>query len=106
MKTHLIAAQRDSHHLLQPRESLDFHSQNGALFNRPGRGFPPKSFRRQNDSPAGQHNVVDIDRIRQGLDVRTTVSFPCLFRSAPSPLTHIEVMLRNIPNKITQVKEL
>lgn len=25
-------------------------------------------------SPVGQHNVVDIDRIRAGLDVRTTVS--------------------------------
>ncbi|KFY22567.1 hypothetical protein V491_02762 [Pseudogymnoascus sp. VKM F-3775] len=35
-------------------------------------------------SAAGQHNVVDVDRIRQGLDVRTTI------------------MLRNIPNKIDQ----
>ncbi len=26
------------------------------------------------NSPVGQHNVVDIDRIRAGLDVRTTVS--------------------------------
>ena len=26
------------------------------------------------NSQVGQHNVVDVDRIRQGLDVRTTVS--------------------------------
>lgn len=31
-------------------------------------GRPPFS------SSVGQHNVVDVDRIRQGLDVRTTVS--------------------------------
>ena len=30
--------------------------------------------RRYNENPAGHHNVVDIDRIRQGTDVRTTVS--------------------------------
>ncbi|KFY81382.1 hypothetical protein V500_11473 [Pseudogymnoascus sp. VKM F-4518 (FW-2643)] len=41
-------------------------------------GRPPFS------SSVGQHNVVDVDRIRQGLDVRTTI------------------MLRNIPNKIDQ----
>ncbi|KFY15247.1 hypothetical protein V492_02134 [Pseudogymnoascus sp. VKM F-4246] len=35
-------------------------------------------------SAVGQHNVVDVERIRQGLDVRTTI------------------MLRNIPNKIDQ----
>lgn len=28
------------------------------------------------NSQVGQHNVVDVDRIRQGLDVRTTVSLP------------------------------
>ena len=32
--------------------------------------------RRYNDNPSGHHNVVDIDRIRQGTDVRTTVSYP------------------------------
>lgn len=30
--------------------------------------------RRYVDNPSGHHNVVDIDRIRQGTDVRTTVS--------------------------------
>jgi len=57
----------------------------------PGRGIsrrislPRYNSKRQNsphggnrssytNSPVGQHNVVDIDRIRAGLDVRTTVS--------------------------------
>jgi hypothetical protein len=33
-----------------------------------GTGRPPYN------SSVGQHNVVDVGRIRQGLDVRTTVS--------------------------------
>lgn len=57
-------------------------------------GRPPFS------NAAGQHNVVDVDRIRQGLDVRTTVSF---FRPALSHLLiWLQIMLRNIPNKIDQ----
>ncbi|KAI9761197.1 MAG: hypothetical protein M1840_001997 [Geoglossum simile] len=40
--------------------------------------------RHDQDYTAGHHNVVDIERIRRGLDVRTTI------------------MLRNIPNKIDQ----
>ncbi|KFZ06983.1 hypothetical protein V501_06887 [Pseudogymnoascus sp. VKM F-4519 (FW-2642)] len=43
-----------------------------------GTGRPPFG------SSVGQHNIVDVGRIRQGLDVRTTI------------------MLRNIPNKINQ----
>ncbi|MCJ1287610.1 hypothetical protein MMC26_006962, partial [Xylographa opegraphella] len=46
---------------------------------------PHKSGPRHNhEYSSGHHNVVDIERIRQGLDVRTTI------------------MLRNIPNKIDQ----
>jgi len=46
---------------------------------------PPKTGARHNlDHSSGHHNVVDIERIRQGVDVRTTI------------------MLRNIPNKIDQ----
>lgn len=46
---------------------------------------PLKTSSRQNlDHPSGHHNVVDVERIRQGVDVRTTI------------------MLRNIPNKIDQ----
>ncbi|MCJ1435175.1 hypothetical protein MMC27_004546 [Xylographa pallens] len=40
--------------------------------------------RHNHEFASGHHNVVDIERIRQGLDVRTTI------------------MLRNIPNKIDQ----
>ena len=40
--------------------------------------------RQHNECLSGHHNIVDIERIRLGLDVRTTI------------------MLRNIPNKIDQ----
>ena len=46
--------------------------------------LPHKYMGRHSDYPSGSHNIVDIERIRQGLDVRTTI------------------MLRNIPNKIDQ----
>lgn len=46
--------------------------------------FPHKFMGRHGDYPSGHHNIVDVERIRQGLDVRTTI------------------MLRNIPNKIDQ----
>lgn len=59
--------------------------------------FPPTPFspnrrtamrmgggRNDHDYNSGHHNVVDVERIRHGLDVRTTI------------------MLRNIPNKIDQ----
>ena len=42
------------------------------------------NLRQHSDCLSGHHNVVDIERIRLGLDVRTTI------------------MLRNIPNKIDQ----
>ena len=38
--------------------------------------FPSKFMGRQSDYPSGHHNVVDVERIRQGLDVRTTVGDP------------------------------
>ncbi|KAL8829706.1 MAG: hypothetical protein Q9191_001859 [Dirinaria sp. TL-2023a] len=46
--------------------------------------------RSPNEYPSSHHNFVDVERIRQGLDVRTTI------------------MLRNIPNKIdqTMLKEI
>lgn len=37
--------------------------------------------RRYNENPSGHHNVVDIDRIRQGTDVRTTVTYPASSRT-------------------------
>lgn len=49
----------------QPRASMytTFHQ----------RGSPKAVGRRDNDYPPSHHNVVDIGRIQQGLDVRTTV---------------------------------
>ena len=35
--------------------------------------FPSKLMGRQTEFPSGHHNIVDVERIRQGLDVRTTV---------------------------------
>ncbi len=37
------------------------------------RGQGPMAVRRYPDNSSGHHNVVDIERIRQGTDVRTTV---------------------------------
>lgn len=48
-------------------------------------------------------HAINLDRIREGLDVRSTVSFHL---SAARPISHIvslQVMIRNIPNKITSV---
>ena len=36
--------------------------------------IPRPGARHHNDYSSGHHNVVDVERIRQGLDVRTTVS--------------------------------
>ncbi|MCJ1472839.1 hypothetical protein MMC13_001488 [Lambiella insularis] len=47
-------------------------------------GLNKGMLRQNNEYGSGHHNVVDIERIRQGLDVRTTI------------------MLRNIPNKVDQ----
>ncbi|PMD43807.1 hypothetical protein L207DRAFT_631842 [Hyaloscypha variabilis F] len=44
------------------------------------------NYRRNQPNTNGNHNVVELDNIRFGVDVRTTV------------------MLRNIPNKVTQVE--
>ena len=37
-------------------------------------GQPKLSGRQYHDNPSGHHNVVDVGRIRDGIDVRTTVS--------------------------------
>ena len=48
------------------------------------------------------HNVVSTERIRQGLDVRTTV---CYMNSTlkARKANLLQIMLRNIPNKIQQI---
>ena len=47
------------------------------------------------------HNIVNTERVRRGLDVRTTVRRLCLV-CCPQILTMQKIMLRNIPNKIQQ----
>lgn len=58
---------------------------------------------RVNRSPyynaGGHHNHVDVCRIRDGIDVRTTVSW---MGSQPGLCLHLQIMLRNIPNKVDQ----
>ena len=64
--------------------------------------------RRGSDAgPNHHHNMVDVGRIREGLDVRTTVSLhwglvSCLQRSYS--VFRLQIMLRNIPNKLDQVR--
>ncbi|KAL9587557.1 MAG: hypothetical protein Q9212_000134 [Teloschistes hypoglaucus] len=59
-------------------------------FRQNTRGAIRQGARNVQDYSGGHHNVVDVDRIRKGADVRTTI------------------MLRNIPNKIdqTMLKEI
>ncbi|KAL8632267.1 hypothetical protein Q9189_002057 [Teloschistes chrysophthalmus] len=59
-------------------------------FRQNTRGAIKQGARNVQDYSGGHHNVVDVDRIRKGADVRTTI------------------MLRNIPNKIdqTMLKEI
>ncbi|KYK54535.1 meiosis protein MEI2 [Drechmeria coniospora] len=71
-------------------------------------GFGKPDTRRQNamrisrssyHNVASHHNHVDINRIRDGIDVRTTVC-TCI----PGNVYHLirKIMLRNIPNKVDQ----
>lgn len=59
------------------------------------------------DIRSNNQNAVDTERIRLGLDVRTTVSFSSVEPRGvfnkywTNPVT--KIMLRNIPNKIDQV---
>ena len=58
---------------------------------------------RENENGSSHHNVVDVERIRNGLDVRTTVHLS--EREMKVGDTHqLQIMLRNIPNKIDQVR--
>ncbi|KAG5931745.1 hypothetical protein E4U53_001634 [Claviceps sorghi] len=67
-------------------------------------GFLRSDGRRQNatrvskvasSGAANHHNYVDISRIRDGIDVRTT--------SNERKVDQIKIMLRNIPNKVDQI---
>ena len=59
--------------------------------------------RQTNDYASGHHNVVDVERIRHGLDVRTTVRDPKCSILWRGHSLRSQIMLRNIPNKIDQV---
>ena len=70
------------------------------------RGAPRFGGRHTHDFASGHHNVVDVERIRRGLDVRTTVGLDprsVRYRAIDDVL---QIMLRNIPNKIDQVRYL
>lgn len=49
---------------------------------------------------ASHHNHVDVSRIRDGIDVRTTVNLPT--ETARDETDRVQIMLRNIPNKVDQ----
>lgn len=50
----------------------------------------------------GQYTRIEIGRIRAGADVRTTVS--SIFAPALHKTHQMQVMLRNIPNRVTQAQ--
>ena len=75
---------------------------NGAFDLLPQRSLY-KGGRRHNEHKIGTHNVVDVNRIRVGLDVRTTVRC-CLPFDAKLLMARNQIMLRNIPNKMTSVR--
>ncbi|KAL8928030.1 MAG: hypothetical protein Q9208_002105 [Pyrenodesmia sp. 3 TL-2023] len=60
------------------------------------RNFMMPRGRHVREQSGGYHNVVDVNRIRQGADVRTT-------NAAYAGLDDDQIMLRNIPNKINQI---
>ena len=87
----------------QERGAPPLPQQRQGLFQQQQRGQGRTGARQYHDYASGHHNVVDVDRIRQGTDVRTTVRSRCKF---PLSCTDIfgQIMLRNIPNKIDQVR--
>ena len=70
----LTDSRTGSVHLARAHEHSVLSPRNGHLSSPHQRGMFSKAFRPHGDFAAGHHNTVDIDRIRQGLDVRTTVS--------------------------------
>ena len=65
-------------HWPQYRPGLPHHGRAVLPYVRPRVTHQPRSLQKQitrqtNDYASGHHNVVDVERIRQGLDVRTTV---------------------------------
>jgi hypothetical protein len=65
------------------------------------RQFSGRAMRSPYHNHNGHHNHVDINRIRDGVDVRTTVSLTIHSFFITDDL-HRQIMLRNIPNKVNQ----
>ncbi|KAL2383687.1 hypothetical protein RJZ90_002438 [Blastomyces dermatitidis] len=66
-------------------------------------GFRPRhELSRHSDPRSNNQNFVDIERIRCGVDVRTTVGFVLSLAFSSIADFHYQIMLRNIPNKIDQ----
>ncbi|KAI4168913.1 MAG: hypothetical protein LQ343_006035 [Gyalolechia ehrenbergii] len=76
---------------LSPFDTLHHHAR--APFKNGGRHVREHS--------VGHHNIVDVERIRQGADVRTTVGSRSYCGTPQN--NNDQIMLRNIPNKIDQV---
>lgn len=75
-----LAVQLGSHLSLRSYDMGGFVARNRGVNTRQARTNNMGAFRSQGNSIGGSHNVVDITRIRQGLDVRTTVSNYCTQR--------------------------
>ena len=57
----------------QERGTPAFVHQRQGYYPQPSRGQSKLGGRQSHEYASGHHNIVDIDRIRQGIDVRTTV---------------------------------
>jgi hypothetical protein len=63
----------------------------------------PNHNRGRTNTAAAHHNHVEVSRIQQGIDVRTTVSLPVHLHKYDIDAVP-QVMLRNIPNKLDQAQ--
>lgn len=84
---------------LVKRYKLDSTANRYNLGSRRNSPKVPPYISRKNRQSNGTHNMVDINRIREGVDVRTTVRGLSLTLLTANKF---EIMLRNIPNKIDQ----
>jgi hypothetical protein len=84
------------HHTHSPLESLSDFGRTEAR-----RQSAPRVIRPSFNNGANHHNHVDVSRIRDGIDVRTTVCQLLCVLSLQTPDVS-KIMLRNIPNKVDQ----
>ncbi|KAI9844093.1 MAG: hypothetical protein M1837_005807 [Sclerophora amabilis] len=83
-KTWQVSGPWDVHGTIGQERAQPRNARHVNMRSSPRRGHGRTSGRQEHDSGPNSHNIVDVGRIRRGLDVRTTI------------------MLRNIPNKIDQ----